>query len=129
MMSDDLSDVDFPMGRTAPHNHPKRQQLYHLIEQNAPEYVIAPQKTGFHSKDHNGLFIRSRSEIITTVIDEVMPTEEGGRFMAKGDDDEWVARVGFNSNTKEVRKVVHERFNMLIRRGGSTSIVHHTSTT
>lgn len=110
-----LRAVDLPMGRRFPRKHPKRQQLTQLILHNAPEYERAPQTTGFQSKEH-GRFIRSKSDIITSVVNELMPREEGGRYMIKDENSgAWVARVGFDCMTREVRYMIQERFNKLIR--------------
>lgn len=105
-----LTEHDFPMGRGYPRGHPKRRLLSQLIEENASEYARAPQKTGFQSPC--GRFIRSRFDIITGVIRDMMV----GRFMVKQKNNAvWTARAGFDSNTSEVRIMVQERFNALIR--------------
>ena len=71
-----LRDSDFPMGRYAPQNHPKRQQ-------NAPEYYSrAPKFEAYFSPTH-GCFIRSKCAIVTTVIEQLLPSGGGGRFMIK----------------------------------------------
>lgn len=109
------TDSDFLMGQGCPQDHPKKQQLNQLIEENAPEYARAPQSTGFYSIQ-DGRFIRSRTDIITSVINELMPHHEGGRYMGKNKNTgAWVVRVGFDCYTKQVRNVVQERFNKLIK--------------
>lgn len=93
---------------------PKRRLLTQLIEENAPKYERAPKWAGFVSEEH-GCFIRSKHDIITTVVNDLMPSEEEGRFMIR-EGASWVVRVGFGSKTKEVCFLIQERFNKLILR-------------
>lgn len=108
-----MNNNDFPMGRGFPRQHPKRLRLTRLIGENAPEYARAPQSSGFRSAEH-GRFIRSRTDIITAVISELMPSEEEGRYMIR-EDGVWGVRVGIDSGATEVRFMIQERFNKLIR--------------
>lgn len=77
-----LGDNDLPMGRGPPKSHPKRLQLTRLINQHAPEYARAPKLEGYHDAEL-GCFIRSKQVIITSVIEELMPITDNGRFRIK----------------------------------------------
>lgn len=118
-----LRDFDFPTGHSFPRNHPKRQQLTRLIEQSAPEYVRAAKSEGFHSVEDGGRYIRCKSEIITTVINELMPADQGGQYMIKKNG-EWVRNEDYNNNEK-VRIMISERFKVQIEkwRGNTPTLV------
>lgn len=102
-------DIDFPVGLGCPHDHPMKQQLTRLCEEHAPEYARAPQSSGFYSQEC-GCFIRSRSDIITTVIHELMPQNGGGRFMIKDKKHGWVIGEDVDYRTPQVRIMVQARF-------------------
>lgn len=108
----ELENIDIPIGRGPPELHRKRQQLARLAIQHAPEYAIAPKREGFCSPELDGRFIRSKCAIITSIIEELM--QEGGRFMIKKNG-VWMVRVGYNSNTKQVRALVQDNLNRIIR--------------
>lgn len=107
-----LRDIDFPTGHSFPRNHPKRLLLTSLIEQNAAEYAQAAKSEGFHSPD-DGVYIRCKSEIITTVIQQLMT--EGGQYMIKKKGD-WVVNEEYNNNEDKVRIMVSERFKVQIEK-------------
>jgi hypothetical protein len=73
-----LHGVHVPTGHSIPRGHPKIKLLSALIQRDATDYKITPKSEGFHSDEH-GQFICSRCDIITAIIDELMPAHEGGR--------------------------------------------------
>lgn len=113
-----LRDMDFPVGRgLRSSKHPKRIQFRLLIKRDAPEYNVSPQDEGFHSKEH-GRFIRSRARIIRSVVNELMPAENGGRYMSKNRNGMWEIRPEYHIDSQKMRNVISGAFNAEIRSWG-----------
>lgn len=120
-----LRDIDFPTGRCLPTSpaHPLRVRLSELIDQNAPEYARAPKSEGFQQHDDAGCFIRSKHEIISSIVSKLMPP--GGRFMVKKKKSGvWVINTRYT--TKKMRTLISERLSKVIRDyKGNLPPIHH----
>lgn len=107
---------DFPTGRRRKHNleqhinHPKLLQLKQLVEEHAADYHAADKATERTTLE--GQFLRSKSNIIMSIMNEVKPEGPDGRYkksvMVPGTDVvTWVVNEAFN-DAKLHKKVTND---------------------